>query len=580
MNREKQVRFGFGVIATLSLLAVVLGLFVLSPARLVAEETVHPELAEVAVSQPAALPNSANLPENVDFMLRMAYQAQVQEPTGHPQTGDMACKMCHSDTDAEVEFESGETMPVQVDLAALAMSVHGESAENPLACYDCHITINDYQYPHEEVTAVNLQDYQVQTAATCERCHNRPHITNHPGQDAAIPVTCTSCHGSHEVQSKETWDSDEAVKACTDCHQQAGVELTDTEQMRTLIRNGLFADETDSDYCLACHSQPGLTMTFPNGDVKSVTVDPEAFHASAHGANNSWDELQCTDCHTDYQYPHEEITIESAREFTIVMNQACEECHVQYFEKSLDSVHGAALLDGNLDAAVCTDCHGAHDTPVLGDEPRAAISHTCEQCHSTIYNEYAESVHGEALIGDDNQDVPNCIDCHGVHDIHDPTTAAARARSPELCAECHANEELMTEYDISTDVFDTYVADFHGTTVALFDYEHEGVPPNTAVCYDCHGVHSIKAPDDPHANLQENLVENCQQCHPDASANFADSWLGHYRPSLENFPIIYLVNLFYLIVIPFTLVFFIFMIATDIYRRIRERGHKKEAANE
>ena len=136
----------------------------------------------------------------------------------------------------------------------------------------------------------------------------------------------------------------------------------------------------------------------------------------------------------------------------------------------------------------------------------------------------------------------------------------------------------MTEYEISTDVFDTYVADFHGTTVALFDYDQEGVPPNTAVCYDCHGVHSIKAPDDPHANLQENLLENCQQCHPDATSNFADSWLGHYRPTLQKYPLIYLVNLFYLIVIPLTIGFFVFMIATDIYRRVREwRAKKKEA---
>jgi hypothetical protein len=563
LNRERQVRFGFGVLAALSLFTLILGLFVLSPAHVVAKET--------------AVSPKTTLPEQVDFMLRASFQAQ--EPTGHPPVDDAACKMCHSDTTAEVDFPSGETMPVQVDLEALAMSVHGDSAENPLACYDCHITINDYQYPHTEVTAVDLRNYQVQKAETCEQCHSRPHITNHPGQDVAMPITCTDCHGSHEVRSKEAWAS-ESVMACVNCHEQAGIEFTNPEQLRTLIRNGLFADEADNDYCLACHSQPGLTMTFPNGDVKSVTVDPEAFHMSAHGANNSWDELQCTDCHTNYQYPHEEIPIENAREYTVTMNQVCEDCHVQYFEKALDSVHGAQLLDGNLDAAICTDCHGAHDTPILGDAPRVAISQTCEQCHSTIFNEYAESVHGEALIGEDNQDVPNCIDCHGVHDIHSLATDAARARSPELCAECHADEALMTEYGISTEVFDTYVSDFHGTTVMLFDYEQEGVPPNTAVCYDCHGVHDIKSPDDPHANLQENLVENCRQCHPDASTNFADAWLGHYRPSLQNFPMIYLVNLFYAIVIPVTLAFFTFMIATDVYRRIRERGHKKEAMNE
>ena len=54
-------------------------------------------------------------------------------------------------------------------------------------------------------------------------------------------------------------------------------------------------------------------------------------------------------------------------------------------------------LEGNLDAATCTDCHGSHDIPVP-NEPRQRISHTCEQCHSEIFNEYVESVHGEALF--------------------------------------------------------------------------------------------------------------------------------------------------------------------------------------
>ena len=53
------------------------------------------------------------------------------------------------------------------------------------------------------------------------------------------------------------------------------------------------------------------------------------------------------------------------------------------------------------------------------------------------------SIHGDALLTEGNPDVPTCIKCHGVHDINDPTTALARVRSPQLCADCHADEELM-----------------------------------------------------------------------------------------------------------------------------------------
>jgi hypothetical protein len=128
---------------------------------------------------------------------------------------------------------------------------------------------------------------------------------------------------------------------------------------------------------------------------------------------------------------------------------------------------------------------------------------------------------------------------------------------------------MMAEYDISTDVFETYVADFHGTTVTLFEHEDPTVEVNEAVCYDCHGVHNIKEPDDPEAGIKANLLVACQQCHPDATTNFPDAWTSHFRPSLEHHPMVFLVNLFYWIVIPATLVGLLFLVGTDVYRRVR-----------
>ena len=80
---------------------------------------------------------------------------------------------------------------------------------------------------------------------------------------------------------------------------------------------------------------------------------------------------------------------------------------------------------------------------------------------------------------------------------------------------------MMGKYDISTDVFNTYVADFHGTTVTIFDKQSPDQATNKAVCYDCHGVHDIKSVSDPEATVvKENLLVTCQRCHPDAEANF------------------------------------------------------------
>ena len=135
----------------------------------------------------------------------------------------------------------------------------------------------------------------------------------------------------------------------------------------------------------------------------------------------------------------------------------------------------------------------------------------------------------------------------------------------------------MSKYDISTDVFNTYVADFHGTTVELFEKQSPDHETNKAVCYDCHGVHDILPSTDEHAHvIKANLLETCRQCHPDATANFPDAWTSHFEPSLEHNPLIYLVNLFYLILIPFIIGGFIIFILSDIYRRFIQRQRSKK----
>ncbi|MCB8943905.1 MAG: cytochrome c3 family protein [Ardenticatenaceae bacterium] len=484
------------------------------------------------------------------------------------QTGDEACRLCHSDTDAVVTLPSGDEIPAQVDLAVLAQSAHGDMAESPLACADCHQTINDYQFPHTPVEAADLRAFQLEKSSECQRCHVQPHLTSHPNDvEAGNVVACVDCHGGHDVQPVESWHQAGAAATCAACHSGAGVELVDEGALTAVIQNGLFTDQVDNDYCLACHSLPGLEITFANGETKSATIDGEAFHASVHGVDSERP-LNCVNCHENYKFPHEPVTAESARAYSLEKYPVCANCHEPKYEQAQDSVHEAALAEGNLDAAVCTDCHGAHDTPVP-NEPRERISHTCQQCHSTIFDEYATSVHGDALLSESNPDVPTCIECHGVHNIGDPTTNLFRIRSPQLCAECHADEELMAEYEISTQVFDTYVADFHGSTVTIFEHQDPTVETNKAVCYDCHGVHAILAPDDPEAGIKANLLATCQQCHPDATANFPDSWTSHFEPSPEHNPLVYYVNLFYKIVIPLTVGFFAFMVLTDIYRRIR-----------
>jgi Cytochrome c3 len=328
-----------------------------------------------------------------------------------------------------------------------------------------------------------------------------------------------------------------------------------------------------NDTCLACHDTPGLQMELPSGEPLYLTVDSVVYDTSTHGRLG----YACVQCHTNITgYPHPEVTAETRREFSLQLYTACKRCHLDKYEASLDSVHQVALAGGNLEAAVCTDCHGAHDVGPP-DVPRSKIPHTCERCHSEIYNEYQESVHGEALIGEGNPDVPTCIDCHGVHNVEGPTTGPFRLFSPTICLECHSDPQLMDKYGLNTNVGETYLSDFHGTTVMLFEKVSPDQETNKPVCIDCHGVHNIKKTDDPESTvIKENLLVTCQKCHPDATTNFPAAWLGHYVASVENSPLVYFVNLFYKIFIPTVLGIMGIYVASDVFRRAKERRAEKK----
>lgn len=334
-----------------------------------------------------------------------------------------------------------------------------------------------------------------------------------------------------------------------------------------------------NDTCLACHGVPGQVFTLPNGDILDLYVNPEEYNASAHGDSG----YACVQCHTDIrEYPHPEQNLQSARAVTIEYNAICQTCHAWVFEKQANSVHARAMNADQDAAATCVDCHGAHNTqrwtdPQTGEKlptARLRIPQTCAQCHSAIYEKYRLSVHGSALTDEQNLDVPTCVDCHGVHDIQDPRTAEFRLQSPSMCAKCHTDEEKMARYGLSTYVLSSYVADFHGTTVTLFEKQSPDAETNKAVCYDCHGIHDIQRTKDPTTGLQlqENLLVRCQECHPDATANFPTAWLSHYQPSPDKFPIVYYVNLFYSFFIPGTLGGMGFLVALDVGRRLYDRS--------
>ncbi|HEX7787159.1 MAG TPA: cytochrome c3 family protein [Methylomirabilota bacterium] len=275
----------------------------------------------------------------------------------------------------------------------------------------------------------------------------------------------------------------------------------------------------DAASCLECHSLPDQTMSLPGGGERSVTVDEGKWTASVHAKAG----VDCIACHPDNgEYPHPERK-----------------------------------------------------------EPRArlTIPQTCAGCHPDIYEEYEKSAHGAALLGDGNPDVPTCVDCHGVHDITDPRTPRFRAGSPKICSSCHTDAARMTKYGLSTKVLETYVADFHGATVTLFEKTRPDQQTNKPVCYDCHGIHDIPHTKDPRKGIhvKANLLKTCQQCHPDATASFPDAWMSHYIPDPERTPLVYWTGRLYDVLIPTTIGGMLLFVGADFARR-RKNARPEQTA--
>jgi predicted CXXCH cytochrome family protein len=281
--------------------------------------------------------------------------------------------------------------------------------------------------------------------------------------------------------------------------------------------------------------------------------------------------LRCTDCHIDKgDYPHESKPFKTRRDVTVAYYEQCKKCHFSNYTKTLDGVHFQLAQKGNRQAALCVDCHGSHAIGRPG-EPRTRVSDTCSNCHKKVFEVYTGSVHGKAVT-QGNGDVPVCTDCHRAHDVADPRAGALSLRTAEICGRCHTDPKLMKRYGLSTNVVDSYLSDFHGMAASLQKGKKGKGDRLAAGCTDCHGVHDIQRPNDPKSTVMTaNLQKTCAKCHAGASASFPAAWLSHYTPSIDKAPLVWLVQLFYRLMIPFMVGGLVLQIALHLWRVVVNR---------
>ncbi|MEW5794779.1 MAG: cytochrome b/b6 domain-containing protein [Candidatus Zixiibacteriota bacterium] len=352
------------------------------------------------------------------------------------------------------------------------------------SCLTCHDTETLRGKDHD-LTA--LLDASAHAGFDCVDCHAE--ITEIPHQDSVPAVNCGTCH---------------------------------TTEAAVYDRHGRVPVGTDPDIpgCAGCHGNHDI---LPSSDRHSRT--------SAENLPNT-----CGSC-------HENIDLTTKHE--ILYGEA-----IAAFKSS---VHGRAITGGVLLAASCNDCHSANGSAhkiYAPNNPHSTINHfniprTCGKCHSSVEDEFWEGTHGK-LVARGEVDAPVCTNCHGEHGIiatSDPRSPVSPTRVAEAtCSPCHESALLNDKYGIPTGRLRSWYDSYHGLKSKVGDV-------TVANCASCHEAHMVLPHTDPRSSVFiDNLTKTCGSCHPGISSEIASVPI-HGEPGVSHTPAANVVKNIYIVAI-------------------------------
>lgn len=447
------------------------------------------------------------------------------------------CYACHSDKELTQE-KNGKVVPLYVDENKIGKSIHGKQK-----CIGCHQGFNPDEMPHKpKIEPVN-----------CMVCHKdaavkhafHPQMIKAKGNNTTADLNCKGCHGTHEVISVKSAASPfyggKLFEACGKCHSAQKEKYVLSAHAKAYQKNIKGAPD-----CKSCHKS-AISLKKATNNADSLTVKKAQ-------------EKLCLGCHLDN--PEVRDRVEGSGKF------------IKEYDKS---VHGKALHGGNAKAATCVDCHDSHSVngPNDPNSPvyKTNIPNTCAKCHSEIAKTYATSIHAQA-VAKGNMDAPVCTDCHGEHNIlkhNDPNSpVASKNVSAQVCTPCHASVKLSSKYGFAPNRVETFNSSYHGLAL-------KGGVAQVANCASCHGFHDIKPSTDSTSRVnKKNLVKTCGKCHPGANENFTVGKI-HVTEEAKDSPILYWIATIYLILIGSTIggMFFhnfIDFVKKAKIKKMRQRG--------
>lgn len=449
----------------------------------------------------------------------------------------------------------------------------------PFTCETCH------KKAHEVKSAASLQGLQADSL--CMQCHKGivsdiNHSIHKKPFDEGV-LTCVSCHSAHNPRTSKQAISEQG---CFKCHTNSklfhGMKADNGKVLTSLVQAYQHSIHAESlrktgkgATCVDCHGshriEAASDTSSPVNRVNIVATcgkchakEEAAYLKSSHGkAYESGLDVApvCTDCHEE----HGIVSISSPESPVSRQNEPkiCLNCHINnpkvfklvgvsraFLESIKYSVHLVALEKGNLKAATCSDCHGAHSMLPAGNPNsrifRNNIPNTCGQsgCHTNVEQRYLKGIHGEALMNGNNG-APVCTDCHGDHQIlapNNPQSTVSNNNIVQTCSHCHGSVRLTERYGLPAHAVGSYLDSYHGLT-------KQGGMTTVANCASCHGAHEILPSSNPKSPINPaNIARTCGKCHPGADARFA-AFPVHVTPTPKNQPLLFWISEIYAVLI-------------------------------
>ncbi|HZL11187.1 MAG TPA: cytochrome c3 family protein [Prolixibacteraceae bacterium] len=314
---------------------------------------------------------------------------------------DKTCLKCH-DKEETHKIVNDKVISLKVSVGDLAVSSHKN-----ITCVKCH----------SDVTVHAVRPCETVGKVDCSACHaeesdiyfSSGHGQAYFNKKENAPY-CTDCHGTHLVKPKTDESSptyrSSIPKLCGECHRKGGKAVEGTN---------LHEIDAFNDYSTSVHGRS--------------LVEKGLLSAAV-----------CTDCHTS----HFVLKASDPKSSVSPKNIAatCGSCHKGIYNEYIASDHAYREDNGNLKYPTCETCHTAHNmSEVHQDKFMSEITIQCGKCHSDLAESYLETYHGKVYqLG--YMQAARCSDCHGAHNIlnrHNPKSSIAPQNIVATCQKCHAD---------------------------------------------------------------------------------------------------------------------------------------------